>query len=40
MVSLTCVSFALETSHGTGFTDVRIAVKTACSPNAAVVSPW
>lgn len=40
VVSLTCVSFALETSHGTSFTDVGIAAKTARSPNAAVVSPW
>lgn len=31
---LTCVSFALETSRETRFTDVSIAVKTASSPNA------
>lgn len=33
-MSLTCVSFALEASHETGFTDVGIAVKTTCYPNA------
>lgn len=40
LVSLTCVSFALETSQGTGFTDVGIAAETASSPMRDVVSPW
>lgn len=44
-MSLTRVSFALETSHETSFTDVGIAVETVCSPNAGrgvtlVIGPW
>lgn len=37
-MSLTCVSFALETSRERSFTDVQIAV---CVPQMQdVVSPW